>query len=84
LTNSHLQKLRSNRSGYIAHPRWDEFPTILLSTGQAIYACFLEVGRGFFEGVCGRGHQPLTFRDPPLPLGDSRIARDSIVMSEAL
>jgi hypothetical protein len=32
-----------------------------------MYACILEIGRGFFEGVCGQGNQPLAFRDPPHP-----------------
>src|SRR5215212_3208060 len=32
-----------------------------------MYACILEIGRGFFEGVRGREHKPLTFRDPPPP-----------------
>jgi hypothetical protein len=35
-----------------------------------MYACIPDIGGGFFEGVCARENQPLTFRDPPL---DSRI-----------
>lgn len=38
-----------------------------------MYACVRETGRGFFEGVCGKENWPPTFRDPPLPPGDSRI-----------
>jgi hypothetical protein len=32
-----------------------------------MYACILEIGRGFFEGVCARENRPLTFRAPPPP-----------------
>src|SRR5215217_8085072 len=38
-----------------------------------MYACILETGRGFFEGVCAPGNASAYFRDPP-PLLDSRIA----------
>jgi hypothetical protein len=39
---------------------------------------YLETGRGFFEGVCGRQNPQLTFRDPPPPLHNSPIVRDSV------
>src|SRR5215217_5059377 len=38
-----------------------------------MYACILETGRGFFEGVCAPCNATAHFRDPP-PLLDSRIA----------
>jgi len=41
-----------------------------------MYACAYETGDGFFEGVCRLENQLSTFRDPPLPLRDVRIARD--------
>jgi len=32
-----------------------------------MYACILEIGCGFFEGVSRLENRPLTFRDPPPP-----------------
>jgi hypothetical protein len=32
-----------------------------------MYACILEYGRGFFEGVCRLENRLLSFRDPPHP-----------------
>jgi hypothetical protein len=32
-----------------------------------MYACILETGRGFFEGVCTPGNATANFRDPPPP-----------------
>jgi hypothetical protein len=32
-----------------------------------MYACVLETGRGFFEGVCAPGNASAYFRDPPPP-----------------
>jgi hypothetical protein len=37
-----------------------------------MYACILETGRGFFEGVCPPSTTTAHLSDPPLPL-DSRI-----------
>src|SRR5215211_6046580 len=37
-----------------------------------MYACILEIGGGFFEGVCTPSNATANFRDPPPPLG-SRI-----------
>jgi hypothetical protein len=39
-----------------------------------MYACFLEIGRGFFEGVCGRNDQRLDSQDPPPPIRESSPA----------
>jgi len=36
-----------------------------------MYACVHETGSGFFEGVCGLGDRPLSYR--PTPSFDSRI-----------
>jgi hypothetical protein len=47
--------------------------TINLLTRQAMYACILETGRGFFEGVRPPGSAIAHLRDPPPPLLDSRI-----------
>jgi hypothetical protein len=38
-----------------------------------MYACTLETGRGFFEGVCAPGNATAHFRDPP-PTHTSRIS----------
>ncbi len=48
-----------------------------------MYACNLEIGRGFFAGVCRCENRPLTLRDPP-PTHYSLIARDSVLLSEAV
>jgi hypothetical protein len=32
-----------------------------------MYACTLEIGRGFFEGVCTPSNTTANFRDPPHP-----------------
>jgi hypothetical protein len=32
-----------------------------------MYACFREIGRGFFEGVCPSSNATANFRDPPTP-----------------
>ncbi len=40
-----------------------------------MYAYILESGCGFFDGVCEQVNRPPTFRDPPLPPRDVRIAR---------
>jgi hypothetical protein len=32
-----------------------------------MYACILETGRGFFEGVCALNDQACIFSDPPSP-----------------
>jgi len=32
-----------------------------------MYACILETGRGFFEGVCAPSNRTARFHDPPLP-----------------
>jgi hypothetical protein len=47
-----------------------------------MYACIHETERGFFQGVCGLENRPLTFRDPPPH--QSRVARNSIILSEAV
>jgi hypothetical protein len=46
-----------------------------------MYACFLENGRGFIEGVCKLDDRSLTFRDPPL---DSRIDSESHALATPL
>jgi hypothetical protein len=41
-----------------------------------MYACNLETGRGFFEGVSAPSDATTHLRDPPLPL-DTRIDYES-------
>src|SRR5919202_7058106 len=40
--------------GPLSEPRRAETPTAHLLRTQAMYACVLGAGRGFFEGVCGQ------------------------------
>jgi hypothetical protein len=36
-----------------------------------MYACILQIGTGFFGGVCKQENRQLTFRDPPHPGGQA-------------
>jgi hypothetical protein len=45
-----------------------------------MYACILEIRRGFFEGVSTLTNAAVHLRDPPLPL-DSRIDSEGHVLA---
>ena len=57
---TNVTKIALSESGKTASPE-------ILLRNEAMYACVVETGRGFFEGVCAACHCPRISSDPPHP-----------------